>query len=84
MVRIFIFSNGICFLEDDTANATFFDADVCASVFFSGTQILKLYTNKGSYRIHLEKKRFQIIDHINRHWVASTLDGRVEKGDLTV
>lgn len=82
MKRLFIFSNGVCFLEDDTANATFFDTNVHGSIFLVGPRILKLYTNKGVYRIRLEKTRFQIIDHINRWWIRGNPHRQLEKGDL--
>lgn len=82
MKKFFIFSNGVCFLDDDTANATFFDTNVHGSVLLVGPRILKLYTNKGIYRIRLEKKRFNIIDYINRCWITGIPDRQLERGDL--
>lgn len=82
MKKFFIFTNGLYFCEDNSRNASIFSTNIYRSSFIAGTRILFICTDKGWYKINLEKENFTILNHVNRWWISTLPNKTLEKGDL--
>lgn len=82
MKSFFIFTNGFYFCEDKAQSASMFNTNIYRSSFIAGTRILFICTDKGWYKINLEKENFTIFNHIDNWWISGVPYIELQKGDL--